>query len=375
MAIANAFFTAAFAPPRSAFPDAGSDAADQQLTLSKLCFPLHRGISRPGTATFPRKKVAVSCTIDGVESSLSQARDSSLVPTPIVQIIQDPESDATAVELSFGDRLGALIDTMKSLNDLGLDVKKGFVTTEGTVKRTKFLITRLLYPCDFWGIWFMEVEGCRLKEVVMLMGLREDAGENYGCEEFGRGWWHLVSVFQQGLSMKKVGGQWPMVFTAAMVMHSNVLRKLLLFRATGRRVEDPDLLERIRLTIINNLIKYHPESSERLAMGEVFGIKAPEKKPDVDVATHIHVKNEGTKRSMLYVETADRSGLLMEIIKIMADINIDVESAEIDTEGLIAKDTFYVSYRGAALNDSLSQVLVNCLRYYLRRPETDEDSY
>lgn len=35
---------------------------------------------------------------------------------------------------------------------------------------------------------------------------------------------------------------------------------------------------------------------------------------------------------MLYVETADRSGLLMEVIKIMADINIHVESAEIDTE-------------------------------------------
>lgn len=36
--------------------------------------------------------------------------------------------------------------------------------------------------------------------------------------------------------------------------------------------------------------------------------------------------------SMLYVETADRSGLLMEIIKIIADVNIEVESAEIDTE-------------------------------------------
>ena len=28
--------------------------------------------------------------------------------------------------------------------------------------------------------------------------------------------------------------------------------------ASGRKVEDPDLLERIRLTIINNLLKYHP---------------------------------------------------------------------------------------------------------------------
>lgn len=36
--------------------------------------------------------------------------------------------------------------------------------------------------------------------------------------------------------------------------------------------------------------------------------------------------------SLLCIETADRPGLLMEVIKIMADINVDVESAEIDTE-------------------------------------------
>ncbi|CAH9092927.1 unnamed protein product [Cuscuta epithymum] len=291
MAISNAFFNIAYTPPRSAFFNTDY-AAGPRFTLYKLCSTLHRRTLRAGTTTFHPKMVSVSFTVHGVDSSsfsLELEQEESLdVPTPIVQIVQDPESDETRVELSFGDRLGALIDTMKALNDLGLDVKKGTVTTEGSVKSTKFIITH---------------------------------------------------------------------------------------QATGRKVEDPDLLERIRLTIINNLIKYHPESSQWLAMGEVFGIKAPEKKPDIDVATHIHVENEGTKRSMLYVETADRSGLLMEIIKIMADINVDVESAEIDTEGLIAKDKFYVSYRGAALNNSLSQVLLNCLRYYLRRPETDEDSY
>ncbi|KAK1323821.1 hypothetical protein QJS10_CPA02g00966 [Acorus calamus] len=146
-------------------------------------------------------------------------------------------------------------------------------------------------------------------------------------------------------------------------------------RDTGRKIEDPDLLERIRLTIINNLLKYHPESSEKLAMGEAFGIKAPEKKLDVDIATHIHIINDGPDRSLLSIETADRPGLLLEIIKILADINISVESAEIDTEGLVAKDKFHVSYGGAALNDSLSLVLTNCLRYYLRRPETEDDSY
>lgn len=29
-------------------------------------------------------------------------------------------------------------------------------------------------------------------------------------------------------------------------------------RDTGRKVEDPDMLESIRLTIINNLLQYHP---------------------------------------------------------------------------------------------------------------------
>ncbi|CAH8306904.1 unnamed protein product [Eruca vesicaria subsp. sativa] len=214
--------------------------------------------------------------------------DEDFVPMPMVLIDQDADPEATIVQLSFGDRLGALIDTMRALKDLGLDVIKGTVTTKGSVKQTRFSITK---------------------------------------------------------------------------------------QDSGRKVEDPDLLEQIRLTIINNLLKYHPECSEQLAMGETFGIKGPEKKVDVDIATHIHVKEDGPKRSLLCIETADRPGLVVEMIKVMADINIDVESAEIDTEGLVAKDKFHVSYQGQALNSSLSKELVNCLRYFLRRPETDVDSY
>ncbi|KAL6595573.1 hypothetical protein ACP70R_047913 [Stipagrostis hirtigluma subsp. patula] len=208
------------------------------------------------------------------------------VPVPVVHIDQDSDSGATIVQLSFGDRLGALLDTMKALKDLGLDVTKGNVTADSAVTETKFHIMQL-----------------------------------------------------------------------------------------GRKVEDPDMLERIRLTIINNLLQYHPESSEKLAMGEFFGVKPPEKKVDIDIATHVLVEDDGPERSILYIETADRPGLLVEMIKIIADTNIDVESAEIDTEGLVAKDKFHVSYRGAKLDSSLSQVLINTLRYYFRRPETEEDSY
>ncbi|GAA0139709.1 hypothetical protein LIER_01200 [Lithospermum erythrorhizon] len=232
------------------------------------------------------RSTKIACvSVDGNQPLTSASLE---VPVPVVIIDQDSDAEATVVQVSFGDRLGSLIDTMKALKDLGLDVVKGTVNTEGPVKETKFFITRL---------------------------------------------------------------------------------------PSGRKVEDPDLLEMIRLTIINNLLKYHPESSERLAMGEVFGVKAPEKKVCVAIPTHIHVKDDGPKRSLLCIETADRSGLLLEIIKIMADINIDVESAEIHTEGLVAKDKFHVSYGGQALKSSLSKVLVNCLRDYLRSLEPDEDSY
>lgn len=37
---------------------------------------------------------------------------------PVVMIDQDSDSDATIVQLSFGDRLGALIDTVKWMWEL-----------------------------------------------------------------------------------------------------------------------------------------------------------------------------------------------------------------------------------------------------------------
>lgn len=144
---------------------------------------------------------------------------------------------------------------------------------------------------------------------------------------------------------------------------------------TGRKVDDPELLEAIRLTIINNLIEYHPESSSQLAMGTAFGVLPPKQQLDVDIATHISVRDDGPKRSLLYVESADRPGLLVDLVKIITDINVAVESGEFDTEGLLAKAKFHVSYRDKALIKPLQQVLANSLRYFLRRPSTEESSF
>eukprot|EP00850_Spirogloea_muscicola_P016492 SM000134S26935 [mRNA] locus=s134:182469:187470:+ [translate_table: standard] len=219
-----------------------------------------------------------------------EAEENEEEPKPIVHIDQHSEPDATVVELQFGDRLGALLDTMKALKDLGLTVVRGNVQTADARGMNRFVITR---------------------------------ADN------------------------------------------------------GKKVEDCDMLEAMRSTIILNLMQYHPESSVQLAMGDAFGAFPVAKKVDVDVATHISVTPiTGEPRSLLRVETADRPGLIFDIVKMLGDLSINVESAEIDTEGLIAKDEFYLTYHNEALNKNITEVVQNVLQYYLTRPEVDaEESY
>ncbi|PPD73035.1 hypothetical protein GOBAR_DD30060 [Gossypium barbadense] len=195
--------------------------------------------------------------------------DTDMVPTPKVIIDQDSDPDATVVEITFGDRLGALLDTMNALKSLGLNVTKANVYLDSSGKHNKFCITKA---------------------------------------------------------------------------------------STGRKVEEP-------------------ESSSQLAMGATFGAEPPKETVDVDIATRIRVHDDGPDRSLLYVETADHPGLLVELVKTITDINVAVESGEFDTEGLLAKAKFHVSYKGKALIKPLQQVLANSLRYYLRRPTTEEASF
>ncbi|KAL6955682.1 ACT domain-containing protein acr11 [Sarracenia purpurea var. burkii] len=242
--------------------------------------PRGRLLSSP-TTIIPRVSSATAVEDDS-------SRDTDTIPTPSVVIDQDSDPDATVLEITFGDRLGALLDTMNALKNLGLNVVKANVYLDSSGKHNKFAITRV---------------------------------------------------------------------------------------DTGRKVEDPELLEAIRLTVINNLLEYHPESSSKLAMGRAFGVEPPKQQVDVDIATRININNDGPDRSLLYVETADRPGLLVDLVKIITDISVSVESGEFDTEGLLAKAKFHVSYRGKALIKPLQQVLANSLRYFLRRPTTEEASF
>ncbi|CAM6099500.1 unnamed protein product [Calypogeia fissa] len=265
------------APMWSSSPSVGGKATAVPQEFALLAYH-GRGLTAAQASI-----IAVASLVQGGEET------EQTQPVPVVSIDQHTDPDATIVELSFGDRLGALLDTMKALKNLGLNVVKAKVTTDGDSQaKNKFYITR---------------------------------SDN------------------------------------------------------GDKVENPELLEAIRLTIINNLLKYHPESSEQLYLGETFGSTPPKVKIDANIVTKVSLKQVNPKMSVLSVETADRPGLLLDIISVITDISVMVESAEINTEGLVAKDQFYVSYGGAALSKSLEEVLTNCLRYHLRKAEIEDESY
>ena len=49
---------------------------------------------------------------------------------------------------------------------------------------------------------------------------------------------------------------------------------------------------------------------------------------------------------------------------------------QVDTEGPVAKDEFYVTYHGEPLNPSMATLVTNALQYYLQLAEVErEESY
>ncbi|KAG6510268.1 hypothetical protein ZIOFF_028277 [Zingiber officinale] len=209
---------------------------------------------------------------------LGQQDDSSsetdTIPTPKVIIDQDSDPDSTIVEITFGDRLGTLLDTMKALKNLGLNVVKANVCLDSSGKHNKFAITR------------------------------------------------AIAAVHHGLAI-------PLPYGSLFIQ-----------------------------MILNS------ESSSQLAMGAAFGVEPPSQQVDVDVATHIDVYDDGPDRSLLVVQTADYPGLLVDLVKNITDIDIAVQSGEFDTEGLLAKAKFHVSYRNEPIKKPLQQVK-NLLRFYL----------
>ena len=150
-------------------------------------------------------------------------------------------------------------------------------------------------------------------------------------------------------------------------------------KGSSDKVTNPEKLEDIKMTIINNLMAYHPESLEVLGLfGKVRAQRRPTFKlgprPPSAVKTRITFGDDPAPvRSRMQVVTSDRPGLLVDIVQTLRDISIDVLSAEVDTEGGTANDTFYLSYRGEALSGAMQTLVHNALQYYLTRAELEKD--
>lgn len=86
------------------------------------------------------------------------------VPKPIIVIDQDSDSDATIVQLSFGDRLGALLDTVNEYANsiLYFESMLLMILTKNEKKQKKcmfiiFAIFFVLYTSNVHKLWSLRV--------------------------------------------------------------------------------------------------------------------------------------------------------------------------------------------------------------------------
>lgn len=141
-------------------------------------------------------------------------------------------------------------------------------------------------------------------------------------------------------------------------------------------------LEEIRMTIIDSILNEFPES------GTGFNYGAKDYTSDDNqsktlgrvrsvIQTTIDVSEAPNGScSVLKIRTADRPGLLVDIVRVLKDVNMNVISAEVDTVGREAQDEFFVTYRGEPLAPPMVTLITNSLQYYLSLAEVArEESY
>jgi len=249
-------------------------------------------IRRMSNATQQSRRPSPVVTRAAAETNSGAAASGSEVK-PVVKIDNQSDNFATIVLITYGDKLGDLMDTIAALKNLGLNISRAKLEeiSEGT--KNKFFVT--------------------------------DA-------------------------------------------------------KTGEKITNSQKIEDIRLTILNNMLAYHPESAETLSLGKhnVAPLRdwtnSLGANMDTSIETKISIDEDRSGRyTVLRLITQDRPGLLIDVVQILKDVSVNVLSAEVDTIGDEADDTLLISYHGEALNSSMEMLVKNALQYYLSLAEVAKD--
>lgn len=161
---------------------------------------------------------------------------------------------------------------------------------------------------------------------------------------------------------------------------SNTVNTFFITEAdTSEKIVKSVRLEEIRMTVLNSLIATYPESAQTLLGGSKpndSDIQPLGRRRSV-VSTLIDVTEAPNgAASLLRITTRDRPGLLVDIVRVLKDINLNVVSAEVDTVGSEARDEFFVTYHGEPLTSPMVTLVTNALQYYLSLNEVaKEESY
>eukprot|EP00210_Caulerpa_lentillifera_P000088 g84.t1 len=150
---------------------------------------------------------------------------------------------------------------------------------------------------------------------------------------------------------------------------------------TSEKILKSGRIEEIRLTVLSNLMKFHPETSKQL--NSAHRVRLPKTRDPtaplgprkrIVVETDIRIQEGPTgSYSELHIRTKDRTGLLVDVVSTLKSLNVNVISAEVDTVGTEARQELLVTYHGDPLNDAMRETITNCLQYYLSLAEVERD--
>jgi len=156
---------------------------------------------------------------------------------------------------------------------------------------------------------------------------------------------------------------------------------------TSEKVLKSAQLEEIKTTIFSVMMDFHPEAKTLLSSSSPNSSArkrtarkadgALGQRPLAQIPTSVKIfAEESGSRSRLDIVTTDRQGLLVDVVKTLKDISVNVVSAEIDTIGIMVHDIFFLTYQGQALDPNMNTLVVNSLQYFLSMTEiAKEESY